>query len=442
MREVQIVESLKYGARAFLYFIASVILGGGGIALGFAVGYNAVTIFGTGGNPVIYDTPELIAGVVLVILGGTVLFTGLFGLGYKLLADSVTAGYENTRPPEISRESSTERRESVTGTAPEPTTEHSEAGTDVQPGGRQPTTQTGGTTATAGQARANDEPEPRQPSASAGEREGNRDPVEEPEHVHHTGESEHQRTAQSTEGEGRGETAGESQVTTSTETEVPRQDTSQARDQNETQPTEGEPTASESQARVDEDADQWGPPGHSGQSEASSIESTASDTDQTGSSEPPDEQVKEQTAGEIAFGRGEAETTDEQPTTSTERAPSPESETDEDPQTDRSEDDTGGSTFVGEETTGGETDVEPIESPDDVSGGESFPEQSERPGEKSAPGQQDEEPEESGTDEEAGGDEGEEPLVPEYDEIPNDDESADTDSEDGDPLGDPIDEDS
>jgi hypothetical protein len=437
MREVQIVESLKYGARTFLYFITSVILGGGGIALGFAVGYNAVTIFGTGGDPVIYDTPELIAGVVLVILGGTVLFTGLFGLGYKLLADSVTAGYENTRAQEVSRESPTERGESVTSTAPEPTTEHSEVATDVQPGGREPPTRTGGTTATAGQARANDAPEPGQPSASAGEPEGNGDRGEEPDQVPHTGETEHQRTAQSTESEARRETAGESQATPATEPEVPQQDTSQARDQNETQPTEQEPTASGPQARGEEDADQWGPPGHSGQSEASSTESTASDTDQTGSSEPPDEQGKEQTAGEIAFGRGAAETTDEQSTTSTERAPSPESETDE-VQTDRPEDDTGDDTVGGEEPTQQEAGA--VDSPDDDSGRESVPEQSERPGEKPAPSQQEEGPEESGTDEKAGGDEGEEPLVPEYDEIPNDDESADTDSENGDPLGDPLDE--
>jgi hypothetical protein len=95
MTEVRIVNSLKYGWRAFAYFLGATALGGGGVALGVAVGYNAATVRGTGGNPVIYDTSELIAGVVLVSLGGAVLLTGLFGLIHKLIADSVATGLAN-----------------------------------------------------------------------------------------------------------------------------------------------------------------------------------------------------------------------------------------------------------------------------------------------------------------------------------------------------------
>ena len=99
MRRVRIVESLKYGGRMFAYWLSVVVLGGGGIALGAAVGWNSVSIRGTGGDPVVYSTPELIAGIVLVSLGGTVLFTGLFGWSYKLLADAIAEGLSNGGGP-------------------------------------------------------------------------------------------------------------------------------------------------------------------------------------------------------------------------------------------------------------------------------------------------------------------------------------------------------
>ena len=99
MRRVRIVESLKYGGRMFAYWLSVVVLGGGGIALGAAVGWNSVSIRGTGGDPVVYSAPELIAGIVLVSLGGTVLFTGLFGWTYKLLADATAEGLSNGGGP-------------------------------------------------------------------------------------------------------------------------------------------------------------------------------------------------------------------------------------------------------------------------------------------------------------------------------------------------------
>ena len=99
MRRVRIVESLKYGGRMFAYWLSVVVLGGGGIALGTAVGWNSVSIRGTGGDPVVYSAPELIAGIVLVSLGGTVLFTGLFGWTYKLLADAIAEGLSNGGGP-------------------------------------------------------------------------------------------------------------------------------------------------------------------------------------------------------------------------------------------------------------------------------------------------------------------------------------------------------
>ena len=99
MRRVRIVESLKYGGRMFAYWLSVVVLGSGGIALGAAVGWNSVSIRGTGGDPVVYSAPELIAGIVLVSLGGMVLFTGLFGWTYKLLADATAEGLSNGGGP-------------------------------------------------------------------------------------------------------------------------------------------------------------------------------------------------------------------------------------------------------------------------------------------------------------------------------------------------------
>lgn len=99
MRRVQIAESLEYGGLMFVYFLGVVVIGGGGIALGAAVGWNAATIRGTGGNPVVYDAPELAVGAVLVALGGSVLFTGLFGFVHKLIADSTAEGVANGSGP-------------------------------------------------------------------------------------------------------------------------------------------------------------------------------------------------------------------------------------------------------------------------------------------------------------------------------------------------------
>jgi len=95
MKRVGIVESLKYGGRVFVYFLAVVLVGGGGIGLGAVVGWNAASVSVTGGDLAVHDGPELAAGVVLGLLGSAVLFTGLFGIAYKLIADSTAEGTRN-----------------------------------------------------------------------------------------------------------------------------------------------------------------------------------------------------------------------------------------------------------------------------------------------------------------------------------------------------------
>ena len=76
-----------------------VVIGEGGTVIGFAVGWNAATIRGAGGDPVVYDISELLTGVVLVSLGGAVLFTGLFGFTHKLIADSTAEGVASGGSP-------------------------------------------------------------------------------------------------------------------------------------------------------------------------------------------------------------------------------------------------------------------------------------------------------------------------------------------------------
>ena len=89
MTNVEVVESLKYGLKLFGYFLVVVILGSGGMTLGGALAVPIVT------DGISFDNlavPEFVGGVIIAIMGVTIWFTGMFGLTYKLLADSVEEG--------------------------------------------------------------------------------------------------------------------------------------------------------------------------------------------------------------------------------------------------------------------------------------------------------------------------------------------------------------
>ena len=88
MTNVEVVESLKYGFKLFVYLLGIVVLGGGGMVLGVALAGPAL-LDGATDN---LASPELLGGLVLGILGLTVWWTGLFGLTYKLVADAVEWG--------------------------------------------------------------------------------------------------------------------------------------------------------------------------------------------------------------------------------------------------------------------------------------------------------------------------------------------------------------
>lgn len=89
MSTTRITEGLTYGFKLCVYWLGVVLVGGGGIALGGVLAEPEVSSWRSGGS---VSTPELAGGLVLAVLGLIVLVSGLFGLTYKLLVDSIAAG--------------------------------------------------------------------------------------------------------------------------------------------------------------------------------------------------------------------------------------------------------------------------------------------------------------------------------------------------------------
>lgn len=373
MREVQIVESLKYGFRAFLYFVGSVLLGGAGIALGVAVSYNSVTVFGTGGDPVVYDTPELIAGVVLIMLGGGVLYTGLFGLLYKLLADAVSIGVENTE--------STESPLTQTATQPQDGNQAETTPRDTQSGDSTALAQTGrgmdqagetqepATATTSQRSSAGSEVHAGTAPASAGgeERPASAQPAEDRSEERQSATQADQTHGTAVEQEdetGVGETPTVEQATSegagteSIDRETHPQSGPGSTDGDVPESATQREESPEQKASSGESAEEWGPPGENVQSGSAVAE------DEPGE-EHSEEEGQERSAGEIAFGDPERA---QRHTDRTERG----------------------------ESTEEENKQPPVE------------------------------------------DEADEPVVPEYDEIPNETETSKDDGDD--PLSDPLDE--
>jgi hypothetical protein len=89
MSTTRVTEGLAYGFKLCVYWLGVVLVGGGGIALGGVLAEPEVSSWRSGGS---VSTPELAGGLVLAVLGLIVLVSGLFGLIYKLLVDSIAAG--------------------------------------------------------------------------------------------------------------------------------------------------------------------------------------------------------------------------------------------------------------------------------------------------------------------------------------------------------------
>lgn len=113
MTAVRSVDSFSYGARLFAYLLVVLLVGGGLLALGTAIGYSDARALLTSG---VYSRSELAGGAVLAVLGLFVLVTGWFGIVHKLIADSVAAGQlpdrSVTDPAAATKDATTESSES------------------------------------------------------------------------------------------------------------------------------------------------------------------------------------------------------------------------------------------------------------------------------------------------------------------------------------------
>lgn len=122
MTAVRSIDGFRYGARLSAYVFLTVAVGGGGVALGAAVGYEHALAAVDGGG---YDVAELVGGGLLLLFGAFLALSGLFGLLYKLLADGIAAGAtafsEEFSPLEVAGIEPDESRAEDGTNSPEPT---------------------------------------------------------------------------------------------------------------------------------------------------------------------------------------------------------------------------------------------------------------------------------------------------------------------------------
>ncbi len=120
MEHVRVAESLKYGLKLFGYLLTVVVVGGGGMALGVALAGPEVT----DGVTDELQSPELLGGVILALLGLVVWGGGSLAVTYKLIADAVSRGSpapetDEAAQPAPQREPKQVRREpSTVGPSP------------------------------------------------------------------------------------------------------------------------------------------------------------------------------------------------------------------------------------------------------------------------------------------------------------------------------------
>lgn len=91
MTAIRFADSLRYGAKTLTFLVGILVVGGGAIALGVLVARNEVA--GPWFDPVITASPELVAGLLLGVLGGIVLVSGLISLWFKVLTDAIAYGF-------------------------------------------------------------------------------------------------------------------------------------------------------------------------------------------------------------------------------------------------------------------------------------------------------------------------------------------------------------
>ena len=85
MRQVGIKEGIGYGLRAMLYYIGVVVVGNVTSGIGFAI----MTVGWDGFEP---NFGMILFGFLIALAGVLLLFAGIFGALYKIIADSVAKG--------------------------------------------------------------------------------------------------------------------------------------------------------------------------------------------------------------------------------------------------------------------------------------------------------------------------------------------------------------
>jgi len=96
MATIRIADSLTYGAKLFLFFLAVAVVGGGGMVVGAGLALPEAQAYLDGGT---VGTTSLAGGAILGVLGAVVWFTGTFAVGYKLIGDAVAAGVRTGTDP-------------------------------------------------------------------------------------------------------------------------------------------------------------------------------------------------------------------------------------------------------------------------------------------------------------------------------------------------------
>lgn len=105
MTAIRSGDSLKYGTRLVALLFGVLIVGGGILGLGLALGYGeAADLIGSGTLGTV-DTTDLAGGAILSLAGSFVLLAGIVGVLHKLIADSVAAGMTSSEAVEATASS-------------------------------------------------------------------------------------------------------------------------------------------------------------------------------------------------------------------------------------------------------------------------------------------------------------------------------------------------
>ncbi len=91
MTAVSVLDGIRYGFVLLVYFVAVFLVGGIVLGIGVAIGAG-----GANGD----NGAFVLIGGLLALVGGLVVYAGLFGVLYKIIADGVKRGIESAGDPD------------------------------------------------------------------------------------------------------------------------------------------------------------------------------------------------------------------------------------------------------------------------------------------------------------------------------------------------------